>query len=166
MGEGWRGIYRPKKQQTSGPKGRTSVAIAQRSRDYFVRLGIDRRVFQKVVDVRHFWHMSDIIIWQSKRCFIWPGITQWILWIVSRMSATLAYVHCTVHIIQLYYLLERTSGRGPPYVRPIDNNVHPAFQRTSAPKDKGVRLPTLVYVRSRRPPKMPFLQIIVTQSPN
>jgi hypothetical protein len=28
-----------------------------------------------------------------------------------------AYVHCTIHIVRLYYLLNCMSGRGPPYVR-------------------------------------------------
>ena len=44
-----------------------------------------------------------------------------------------------------------TSGGGPPYVRTIDNGVHPVFQRTSALKNRGVRPPTLAYVGSKSP---------------
>jgi hypothetical protein len=34
----------------------------------------------------------------------------------ARTFGTLAYICRTVHRIQLYYLLERTSSGGPPYV--------------------------------------------------
>ena len=64
---------------------------------------------------------------------------------------SVAYVRCTVHRVRLYYLSERTSDGGPPYVCTANNSVHPVFQRTFALKYKGVCLPTLAYVRSRSP---------------
>jgi hypothetical protein len=40
MGEGVRGIYRVKKQQMSDPRGVCLCTITQRSKGYFVHLGI------------------------------------------------------------------------------------------------------------------------------
>jgi hypothetical protein len=54
MGEGVRGIYRVRKQRTSGPKGRTSGTITQWSKGCLVCLGITQRSIQKVADVRYF----------------------------------------------------------------------------------------------------------------
>jgi hypothetical protein len=54
MGEGVRGIYRAKKQRTSGPKGHTSGTITQRFIGCLVRLGIIRQSIQKVANVRYF----------------------------------------------------------------------------------------------------------------
>ena len=43
-------------------------------------------------------------------------------YLVDSMNSV-AYVRCTVHIVRLYYLSERTSGGGPSYVHIIDNSV-------------------------------------------
>ena len=62
----------------------------------------------------------------------------------------LAYIHCT-HRVQSYYLSECTSDGGPPYICTTDNGVRLTFQCTFALKDRSVRSPNLVYIRSRSP---------------
>ena len=54
----------------SGPKGRTSGVIAQWFEGCFVRLGIDRRVFQKVADVQSFYPHKGMRIRTSNFHFI------------------------------------------------------------------------------------------------
>jgi hypothetical protein len=51
MGEGVRGIYRTKKQRTSGPRGVRSLTITHRSKGCLICLGIIQQSIQKVAYV-------------------------------------------------------------------------------------------------------------------
>jgi hypothetical protein len=136
------GIYRARKQHTSGPRGVRSRTINQRSKGCFIRPGIIQQLIKKVV-------------------YIW-------------------YIRVYVYILFTEYDILFVS------ICPV---VH---QRTSTIKDKSVRLPILVYVRTKKQEhmsggplayvhttdksvrlvqksnffKMPFWLILVTQSPN
>ena len=52
--KGIRGIYRPKRQRTSGQRGVRPVVLTKRSKGCLVHLGINQRVFQKVAYVWYF----------------------------------------------------------------------------------------------------------------
>ena len=112
---------------------------------------------RKVTDVRSKGRTSGAIAQQSKGCIVRLGITRRVFWKV----ASVQYSWRTSTILFIEYnrtFYQCTFGGGPPYVHIIENVIHPVFQCTSTLKDRGVRPPTLAYVRSRSPiPQNAFL---------
>jgi hypothetical protein len=111
----------------------------------FIGLESSRRP-TKVTYVRYYFIAVQMLFRMSR--YYLKGISK-----SSIRLVLLVYVCCTIHIVQLYYLQNVHPVGDHCMFMLKESSVHPAFQHTSALKDKSVHPPTLAYVRTKRQTK-------------